>query len=127
MARTTPHDPSPRPPLYRRVADQLLAELEAGTVPPGERLPGERRLAERYGVSRETVRQALEVLRRDGRLSTDRRGSHVALPGPPAGSPAPLVFPVGARSAEPRTGDRGGTRRAPARGPRPRAGRSGST
>ncbi|AIV37975.1 GntR family transcriptional regulator [Streptomyces sp. CCM_MD2014] len=109
MARTTPHDQSTtgtRPPLYRRVADQLLTGLRDGTVPPGERLPGERRLAEHFGVSRETVRQALDVLRRDGLLSTDRRGSHVALPGPPSGSPAPLVFPVGARSAEPRTGDR---------------------
>ncbi|MCX5039447.1 MULTISPECIES: winged helix-turn-helix domain-containing protein [Streptomyces] len=109
MARTTPHDqstPGIRPPLYRRVADQLLAELRDGIVPPGERLPGERRLAEHFGVSRETVRQALDVLRRDGLLSTDRRGSHVALPGAPAGSPAPLVFPVGARAAEPRTGDR---------------------
>ncbi|MFC9467660.1 winged helix-turn-helix domain-containing protein [Streptomyces coelicoflavus] len=109
MARTTPHDqstPDTRPPLYRRVADQLLAELRDGIVPPGERLPGERRLAEHFGVSRETVRQALDVLRRDGLLSTDRRGSHVALPGSPAGSPAPLVFPVGARAAEPRTGDR---------------------
>lgn len=61
MARTTPHDPSPAdpapadapPPLYRRVADQLLGELRDGTVPPGERLPGERRLAEHFGVSRE--------------------------------------------------------------------------
>ncbi|KAF2781772.1 MULTISPECIES: winged helix-turn-helix domain-containing protein [Streptomyces] len=109
MARTTPHvqsTPDIRPPLYRRVADQLLAELRDGIVPPGERLPGERRLAEHFGVSRETVRQALDVLRRDGLLSTDRRGSHVALPGAPAGSPAPLVFPVGARAAEPRTGDR---------------------
>ncbi|WP_328558979.1 winged helix-turn-helix domain-containing protein [Streptomyces coelicoflavus] len=109
MARTTPHDqstPDTRPPLYRRVADQLLAELRDGTVPPGERLPGERRLAEHFGVSRETVRQALDVLRRDGLLSTDRRGTHVALPGSPGGSPAPLVFPVGARAAEPRTGDR---------------------
>ncbi|MFE7433467.1 GntR family transcriptional regulator [Streptomyces tendae] len=114
MARTTPHDqysadPSPaeaRPPLYRRVADQLLGELRDGTVPPGERLPGERRLAEHFGVSRETVRQALDVLRRDGLLTTDRRGTHVALPGQPAGSPAPLVFPVGARAAQPRTGDR---------------------
>ncbi|WP_399881744.1 GntR family transcriptional regulator [Streptomyces sp. BBFR51] len=108
MARTTPHDHSPADvqPLYLRVANQLLGELRDGAVPPGERLPGERRLAEHFGVSRETVRQALEVLRRDGLLTTDRRGSHATLPGPPAGSPAPLVFPVGARAAEPRTGDR---------------------
>ncbi|MEU3663471.1 GntR family transcriptional regulator [Streptomyces sp. NPDC032940] len=109
MTRTTPHDdslPHAPDPLYRRVAGRLLDELRLGAVPPGERLPGERRLAERFGVSRETVRQALEVLRRDGLVATDRRGSHVTLPGPPAGSQASLTFPVGARAAEPGTGDR---------------------
>ncbi|MFE2356661.1 GntR family transcriptional regulator [Streptomyces parvulus] len=108
MDRTTPHDDplADGRPLYWRVAARLLDELHDGTVPPGGRLPGERRLAEHFGVSRETVRQALDVLRRDGLLSTDRRGSHAALPGPPARSAAPLAFPVGARPAEPRTGDR---------------------
>lgn len=108
MARTTPHDHplTDGQPLYWRVAAQLLGELRDGTVPPGERLPGERRLAEHFGVSRETVRQALEVLRRDGLLATDRRGSHATLPGAPAPSPASLTFPVGARAAEPCTGDR---------------------
>ncbi|MDG9724407.1 MULTISPECIES: GntR family transcriptional regulator [unclassified Streptomyces] len=115
MARTTPHDHpltaltalTDQQPLYWRVAARLLGELRDGAVPPGERLPGERRLAERFGVSRETVRQALEVLRRDGLLATDRRGSHATLPRSPAQSPASsLTFPVGARAAEPRTGDR---------------------
>ncbi|MZD56402.1 GntR family transcriptional regulator, partial [Streptomyces sp. SID5606] len=108
MDRTTPHDDplADGRPLYWRVAARLLDELHDGSVPPGGRLPGERRLAENFGVSRETVRQALDVLRRDGLLSTDRRGSHAALPGPPARSAAPLAFPVGARPAEPRTGDR---------------------
>ncbi|MFE0820361.1 GntR family transcriptional regulator [Streptomyces sp. NPDC058847] len=108
MAPATPYDHSPAdiPPLYRRVAARLLGELRDGAFPPGGRLPGERRLAEHFDVSRETVRQALEVLRRDGLLATDRRGSHVALPGPAPQSPASLAFPVGARSAEPCTGDR---------------------
>ncbi|MFV0137586.1 GntR family transcriptional regulator [Streptomyces sp. HMX87] len=112
MARTTPHhhfvaDPvAAAQPLYWRIATELLDELHDGTIPPGERLPGERRLAEHFGVSRETVRQALEVLRRDGLVATDRRGSHAALSGPPAQSPASLVFPVGARPADPCTVDR---------------------
>ncbi|WP_037669964.1 GntR family transcriptional regulator, partial [Streptomyces afghaniensis] len=85
MARTTPHDhpTADGEPLYRRLAMELLGELRDGTVPPGERLPGERRLAGHFGVSRETVRQALELLRRDGLVATDRRGSHATLPGPP--------------------------------------------
>ncbi|PWI13546.1 GntR family transcriptional regulator [Streptomyces sp. Act143] len=98
MARTTPHQVQDQP-LYWRIAAQLLGELRDGTVPPGERLPGERRLAEHFGVSRETVRQALEVLRRDGMVATDRRGSHAALPGEPVRAPSALAFPVGAATA----------------------------
>ncbi|MEU2748302.1 GntR family transcriptional regulator [Streptomyces collinus] len=103
MARTTPHDPPPAEgePLYSRIATELLGELRDGIVPPGERLPGERRLAGHFGVSRETVRQALELLRRDGLVATDRRGSHATLPGLPVETPASLTFPVGARTAAP--------------------------
>jgi DNA-binding transcriptional ArsR family regulator len=103
------HDPArtlDEQPLYWRVATELLGELHDGTVPPGERLPGERRLAEHFGVSRETVRQALQVLRRRGLVATDRRGSHAALPGPPVEHPAALSFPVGARDAHPDGPDR---------------------
>ncbi|MDG9719663.1 GntR family transcriptional regulator [Streptomyces sp. DH24] len=110
MARTTTsHDRPPvdGPPLYRRIATELLGELHDGTIRPGERLPGERQLAEHFGVSRETVRQALEILRRDGLVATDRRGSHAALPALPARGPASLTFPVGAHTA-----GRGGTDRA---------------
>ncbi|WP_128429769.1 GntR family transcriptional regulator [Streptomyces cyaneus] len=108
MARTTPHD---RPlaeaqPLYWRIATQLVGELRDGTIPPGERLPGERQLAEHFEVSRETVRQALEVLRRSGLVATDRRGSHATLPGPPVETPASLTFPVGARTTSPDAVDR---------------------
>lgn len=108
MARTTPHDhpQTDDQPLYWRIATRLLAELRDGTVPPGERLPGERQLAEHFGVSRETVRQALEVLRRDGLVATDRRGSHATLPGRPVEDPVSLAFPVGVRSADPCAVDR---------------------
>ncbi|MFJ5263257.1 GntR family transcriptional regulator [Streptomyces sp. NPDC088387] len=102
MARTTPHD-HPQDevrPLYRRIASELLGELRDGTIPPGERLPGERQLSEHFGVSRETVRQALEVLRHEGLVTTDRRGSHATLPGAPVEHPAALTFPVGTRGPE---------------------------
>ncbi|MET7443491.1 GntR family transcriptional regulator, partial [Streptomyces sp. NPDC005568] len=69
MARTV-HTPD-HEPRYRRVATQLLDELREGAIPPGERLPGERVLAARFDVSRETVRQALQMLRGSGLVSTD--------------------------------------------------------
>ncbi|MFI6035816.1 GntR family transcriptional regulator [Streptomyces sp. NPDC051315] len=96
MARTTPDDR----PMYWRIAKELLGELRDGTIPPGERLPGERQLAEHFGVSRVTVRQALEVLRRDGLVATDRRGTHASLPGTPVGTLSFLAFPLGVRAAD---------------------------
>ncbi|GGJ06075.1 hypothetical protein GCM10010121_015630 [Streptomyces brasiliensis] len=105
MARTIPHDHTrtdgQSPPLYWRIATKLLGELRDGTIPPGERLPGERQSAGHFGVGRETVRQALDVLRRDGPVAADRRGSHATLTGRPVADPVSLAFPVGARSAEP--------------------------
>jgi hypothetical protein len=99
MARTVPMpDNEPR---YRRVATQLLDELREGSIPPGERLPGERDLAARFDVSRETVRQALQMLRSSGLVSTDRRGSHATLPGTTVRHVPSLDFPVGAHTAEP--------------------------
>jgi DNA-binding GntR family transcriptional regulator len=108
MARTTPHDRrlTEAQPLYWRIADELLGELRDGTIPPGERLPGERQLAAHFGVSRETVRQALDVLRRGGLVATDRRGSHATLPGPPVETPTALTFPIGARTRMPGAVDR---------------------
>ncbi len=52
------------------------------------------------------MRQALEVLRRDGLVATDRRGSHAALTGPPVEAPSCLTFPAGARAAAPDARDR---------------------
>ncbi|MEU4932501.1 GntR family transcriptional regulator [Streptomyces yokosukanensis] len=108
MARTTPHEPAPSDdrPLYGRIAALLLDELRDGTIPPGERLPGERHLAAHFQVSRETVRQALEVLRRSGLVATDRRGSHAALPARPVEAQGAPAFPLGARAADPCTVDR---------------------
>lgn len=44
------------------ISNLLAAEISDGRLPPGSRLPGEHRLAERFGVSRGTVRQALGEL-----------------------------------------------------------------
>jgi len=62
--------------LYRQVADQIRSLIEAGELKAGQRMPGERDLAERLGVSRPTVREALIVLEVEGYIHI-RMGSGV--------------------------------------------------
>ena len=62
--------------LYRQVAEQIRALIEAGELKPGSRLPPERELAERFAVSRPTVREALIVLEVEGHIQI-RMGSGV--------------------------------------------------
>ena len=50
----------------------ILAEMRDGTLQPGERLGSERALAERYHVSRSTLRLALDALERAGAISRVR-------------------------------------------------------
>lgn len=58
--------------LYQRLVEQLLQSIRSGEFPPGSRLPSERELAERYEVSRVTIREASIALEAKGIL--DIRG-----------------------------------------------------
>jgi GntR family transcriptional regulator len=49
-------------PRYRQIADELERQITAGALAPGERLPTELELRERYGASRNTVRDAVRWL-----------------------------------------------------------------
>jgi DNA-binding FadR family transcriptional regulator len=62
--------------LYRQIADQIAALIEAGEYGPGERLPPERDLAKQLGVSRPSVREALIALEVEGYVEV-RIGSGV--------------------------------------------------
>jgi DNA-binding GntR family transcriptional regulator len=65
--------------LWRQVADDLQAMIEAGELPPGSRLPSDPELAEIYGVARSTTRRAVAELRKEGRLVVIHgRGTFVA-------------------------------------------------
>lgn len=66
-------------PLYRQVADELRGQIRNRELTPGGQLPTESDLMDRYGVSRNTVRLALGVLRTEGLVVTGQgRGSFVA-------------------------------------------------
>ena len=62
--------------LYRQVAEQIRMLIETGELKAGMKLPAERELSERFGVSRPTVREALIVLEVEGYLQI-RMGSGV--------------------------------------------------
>lgn len=55
-----------RQPLYLSLARSLMQDIDKGRYPVGSSLPPEDSLAQRYGVSRHTVRQALRELKDDG-------------------------------------------------------------
>ena len=54
--------------LYQKIANQILELIDSGVFPPGTRLPSERDLAEKFGVSRVSVREAGIALQAQGRL-----------------------------------------------------------
>lgn len=54
--------------LFQSVAEQIAELIDEGAYPPGTRLPGERELAEKLGVSRVTIREAEIALQAVGRL-----------------------------------------------------------
>ena len=59
---------------FERIVDWVNAEIQDGALARGDRLPSENELMERFGVSRQTVRRALEELAENG-LVEGRRGS----------------------------------------------------
>lgn len=71
MARTTP-------PRWRDVAEDLLQRIERGDLAPSDgsagrrRLPPEKELEQQYGVARNTVREALSWLQRQGAVISEQ-------------------------------------------------------
>jgi DNA-binding transcriptional regulator YhcF (GntR family) len=65
----------PRPP-YQQVANALRAAILTRKFVPGDKLPSGSELAQRYGVARMTVQQAMRLLREEG-LVVSRQGSGI--------------------------------------------------
>jgi GntR family transcriptional regulator len=49
-------------PMYRQIAEDLREQIESGELQPGQQLPTELELRERFGASRNTVREAIKWL-----------------------------------------------------------------
>ncbi|GHH14441.1 FadR/GntR family transcriptional regulator [Streptomyces rubradiris] len=72
---------------FEEALEQILQVVRLGLVPDGGRLPAERELAERLGISRVTLREVLKVLQDQGlvRARRGRYGGTFVLPRPDAG------------------------------------------
>jgi GntR family transcriptional regulator len=68
-------------PLYEQLAHIIASKIGGGQLAPGKRLPTELDLARDYSISRETVRQAIGILERQGLVIRRRaKGTFVAAP-----------------------------------------------
>ena len=96
---TTALDPASAVPLYEQLYRSLAAEMRAGTLTAGTRMPGKRRLAAELSVSVNTVDTAYQMLAAEGYLTARERSGftvqeYLALPQggqPPAAPSAPTV------------------------------------
>ena len=68
-------------PVFSIVARKLIAAIESGQIPVGSGLPTEHSLAEQFGVSRSSIREALCCLRFNG-YTRSARGSGTVVVGP---------------------------------------------
>jgi GntR family transcriptional regulator len=69
---------------HQQITEVLAREIRSGHLPTGEQLPGEHALAQRFGVSRTTVRAALAELNETGLITTRTgKGSYVLFDGRP--------------------------------------------
>jgi GntR family transcriptional regulator len=68
-------------PLYHQLKELLTEKIESGEWAPGRQLPGENELTQEYGVSRATVRQAMQLLENQGLVERFQgRGTFVGRP-----------------------------------------------
>lgn len=57
-------------PVYQQIAAFLRADIEAGTLAPGDPLPSELVIQQEFGVARGTARAVVRLLREEGLVVT---------------------------------------------------------
>lgn len=81
---------APKTPIWKAIANALRSDLAEGRYAPGDKLPTEGALAERFGVNRHTVRHGIAALVQEGLVRT-RRGSGAFV------AATPTDYPLGQR------------------------------
>lgn len=64
-------------PVYKQLADLVREQIASGALTPGRRVPAEKDYVDEHGISRDSVRRAMAVLRSEGLIVTTARGSRV--------------------------------------------------
>lgn len=78
--------------MWTAIRDSLAEDIAAGRLSPGDQLPTEPQLAERFLAGRHSVRRAIEALAKEGKLSVEQgRGTFV-------GSEPKLTYAIGRRT-----------------------------
>jgi DNA-binding FadR family transcriptional regulator len=111
-------------PLYFQIAENLRSAIEGGALRPGDRLENEIQLSERLGVSRPTVRQAIQRLAQAGLVIRQRGVGTVVISRRIQRTLQPARRPAGGRPGAVDHGAVGGADPG-GRGRRDRAGRAG--
>jgi DNA-binding GntR family transcriptional regulator len=74
-------DPTSHVYVYAQVADAIEADVRAGRLPAGARLPGEQDLAAQYGIAKGTARRVAQELRDRGlALTVPNKGTFIQQP-----------------------------------------------
>lgn len=88
-----------RPRVYQEVADRIQRMIASGHLRPGDRLPPERELAEQFGVSRTSVRDAIRVLELLGQVEARQGEGTIVREGALVNMVAPLATAVSMQRA----------------------------
>ncbi|MDQ0844053.1 GntR family transcriptional regulator [Streptomyces sp. V1I6] len=70
-------------PRYVQIADEIIQQIRAGVLKPGDLVPSESELVERYGVSGGTIRKAMVEVRASGLVDTRHGKGSIVKDRPP--------------------------------------------